>query len=213
MDEPRKRRFSLFGYEQERAAVVFILAVLLLIGIAGLAFDLAGNVAGLVIIIAFVGLFLTVGFRQDVRGRVEVLSSSDDVRRILVFAHEGLGGARLVELLELREPDRGATIHIVVPALTTPLKRLAGDVDSDISGAEDDLQRLLGELEGDERRTVTGEIGDSDSRLALEDVLKTFAADEVVIINPPEGEMGRLERSATERVFDDVPLPVRELHS
>lgn len=141
---------------------------------------------------------------------VEVHESGDEVHRILVVAHEGLGGHGLAKLLTEHEPDRGSEVFIVVPALSGSLKQLANDDRDEIAAAQADLDQLVGELAAD-GRTVAGIVGDSDPRLALEDSLRQFSADEVVVVNPPGGEMEGLEEASTERALKDVDLPVAVL--
>lgn len=138
---------------------------------------------------------------------VEVRGSRDEVHRILVVAHEGLGGRGLVEHLDQNEARRGAEVFIVVPALSGSVKQLANDDRDEIARAQADLERLVGEV-STEGRTVGGIVGDSDPRLALEDSLRQFAADEIVIVNPADDEVEGLERVSTERALEDVDLPV-----
>lgn len=142
---------------------------------------------------------------------VEVRQSGDEVHRILVVSHEGIGGRGLAGLLDEREPDRGSEVFIVVPALSGSLKQLANDDRDEIGAASADLERLIGEIAAD-GRSVGGIVGDSDPRLALEDSLRQFAADEVVVVNPPAAEMEGLEEVATERAVEGVDLPVTVLN-
>ena len=142
--------------------------------------------------------------------RVEVHADPDAAHRILVLAHEGLGGAPLVEALDRRQAARGSEVFVVVPALTGSLKQLANDDADEIAAAQADLDRLLAEV-GSTDRAVAGIVGDSDPRLALEDSLRQFAADEVVVVNPADSEMERLEEVSTARAVEDVPLPVSVL--
>jgi len=204
---PGRRRF----FDAEKVGILFILGVVAMVALAGLAFALVGPLAGFLIIVAMVAGALTLGFRLDARGEVEVLRTADDgVKRLLVLAEEGLGDERLVRALNERA-DGETHVHVVVPALADRADRLASDVDGPRLSAGEDLDRLLGEL-GGSFAAVDGSVGDSDPRLALEDALRTFPADEVVLVNPPEEERGRLERSATQRAKDDVPLRVTELN-
>ena len=135
--------------------------------------------------------------------QVEIQTDPDDSHRILVLAHQGLGGPQLIELLDRQQPERGSEVLIVVPALSGSVRQLANDDRETIAAAGDDMQRL--ETPG---RSVRGLGGDSDPRLALEDPLRQFAADEVVVVNPGEAEMGHLEQTSTARALEDVPLPV-----
>lgn len=142
---------------------------------------------------------------------VETRTNPDAAHRILVLAHRGLGGPQLVDLLAEQEPDRGCEIFVVVPALSGSLKQLANDDGDEIAAAQADLDRLLAEVAG-RVRTVTGLVGDSDPRLALEDSLRQFAADEIVVVNPAEQGMNHLEETSTDRAVEDVSLPVRVLN-
>jgi hypothetical protein len=142
--------------------------------------------------------------------KVEIHEDADAVHRILVLAHEGLGGTQLVEELDRRQAGRGSEVFIVVPALSGSLKQLANDDRDEIAAARVDLERLLSEL-GGPGRPVSGLVGDSDPRLALEDSLRQFAANEIIVVNPSESEMGHLEETSTARALEDVSLPVSVL--
>jgi hypothetical protein len=192
---------------RERTGLVYIASILAVVAVAGLAFWLAGNVAGLVIIVALVGLLLYLGLGRERRGKVEVRSADDGVQRVLVVAHEGLGRDAIVDVLDARREAGPVEALIVVPALAGPIKRLTSDVDEEIAGAESELEEIVAAARRRGHATE-GSIGDSDPRLALEDALQRYPADEVVVVNPPVAEMGSLESSATRRAVDDVPLPV-----
>jgi hypothetical protein len=140
-------------------------------------------------------------------GEVEVKGSRDEVHRILVLAHEGLGGQGLGQVLDEHQSEGGTEVFVVVPALSGSVKQLANDDRDEIAAAQADLERLLHEIATD-GRSIDGIVGDSDPRLALEDSLRQFAADEVVIVNPPGEEMEGLEEVATARALKDVDLPV-----
>lgn len=142
---------------------------------------------------------------------VEVHEDDDEVRRILVLAHEGLGGDPLLDRLSEDDPDGSAEVFITVPALSGSLKQLANDDRDEIAAAGEDLERLVAEVGGTSRK-VAGFVGDSDPRLALEDSLRQFAADAVIVVNPPESEMDRLKDVSTARAAEDVPLPVSVLN-
>lgn len=58
---------------------------------------------------------------------------------------------------------------------------------------------------------VDAAIGDSDLRLALEDTLRSYRADEVVLVVPPGEERVRLQEMLVERAESDVPLRVTEI--
>jgi hypothetical protein len=109
--------------------------------------------------------------------------------------------------VEVRQSRDEVHRILVVPALSGSVKLLANDDRDEIAAAKADLDRLVREV-GADGRSVDGIVGDSDPRLALEDALRQFAADEVVIVNPPGAEMEGLEEASTERALKDVDLPV-----
>jgi GABA permease len=55
---------------------------------------------------------------------------------------------------------------------------------------------------------VRGEIGDSDPNLAIEDALRLFPADEIVIPTLPAEKSRWLEHGVVERTREEVHLPV-----
>jgi hypothetical protein len=198
------------GLDREKWALVFIpvtiviLALAILLGSAGL--------TGLTIVTAFFALILFVGSRRDERETVEVLRSDDSVHRVLVVANEGLGGEPLTSALRSNDGDGRAHVRVIVPALAGTMKRLAGDVDDEIGRAEADAERLVSEINS-AGFDADGMVGDADPTQALEDALKTYPADEVIVVNPDEGHVGRMERAATLRAKDATPLPFTEVRS
>ncbi len=53
-----------------------------------------------------------------------------------------------------------------------------------------------------------GEIGDSDPNTAIEDALRAFPADEIVISTHPPERSHWLERGVVERAREEIDLPV-----
>jgi GABA permease len=53
-----------------------------------------------------------------------------------------------------------------------------------------------------------GEIGDSDPNLAIEDALRVFAADEIVISTHPPQRSRWLEHGVVQRAREEIDLPV-----
>lgn len=199
--------------DRERLGVLFILGLVTLIGVAILIFSFAGNAAGLVFIVVAGGVAAWLAVRYERRGPVEVPERRLDARhRVLVLANEGRGGEQIVQALsEGSEPASAVSVQVVVPALAEPVQRLASDVDTEARQAEGDLRRIIDRIQSVAGR-VEGHVGAEDPRLALEDALRTFPADEVIIANPPGDEIGPLEESVRQR-SEDVPIPVREVRA
>ena len=53
-----------------------------------------------------------------------------------------------------------------------------------------------------------GEVGDGDPLQAIEDALRTFGADEVIISTHPEGRSNWLERGVVTGARDRFALPI-----
>jgi hypothetical protein len=208
-DPSRERIFA--GLDREKLALVFIPVTIVILALAIL---LGGvGLTGLTIVSAFLTLILFVGSRRDEREQVEVAANAEDgVHRILVLAHEGLGGDPLAAALKSKAGDGKAHVRVVVPALASAVKRITSDVDDEIGRAEADAERLVGEINS-AGFDADALVGDADPTQALEDALKTYPADEVIVVNPAEGNVGRLERAATYRAKDATPLPFTEIQA
>lgn len=135
-------------------------------------------------------------------------SSDDDRHRLLVVANQTVAGQALLEEIRRRCQGRDCEVFVVAPALAgSRAAHWASDIDDGIALAR---QRLQASLDGLERLGVSadGEIGDSDPNLALEDALRQFPADEVVISTHPPQRSRWLERGVVERAREKLELPV-----
>jgi hypothetical protein len=133
--------------------------------------------------------------------------SPADEHRILVVANETVGGPELLSEIRERSEGRHARVLVVAPALNTPLKTWTSDEDEARSVAQ---QRLDTSLES--MRAVgldaTGEIGDGDPVQAIEDAVRTFRPDELIVSTHPPGRSHWLERGVVERARERFALPV-----
>ncbi len=135
-------------------------------------------------------------------------SSSDDRHRLLVVANETVAGRALLEEIGRRCEGRNCEVFVVAPALAgSRAAHWASDIDDGIALAR---QRLQASLEGVGRLGLTarGEIGDSDPSLAIEDALRQFPADEVVISTHPPERSRWLERGVVSGAREKLALPV-----
>ncbi len=97
---------------------------------------------------------------------------------------------------------------VVVPALPSRLEHLAHDVDRAIAQADERLRASLEAMRA-AGLDVRGQVGDHhDPNAAIEDALREFAADEVVISTHPPRRSRWLERGVVERAEREIPLPV-----
>ena len=128
-------------------------------------------------------------------------------RRILVVANETVGGAPLLE--QIRERSEGVHEHVlvVVPALNSPLRTWTSDEDGAREAAQQRLEASLSSMRafGIEAR---GEVGDSDPLQAIEDAMRTFAPDELIISTHPPERSHWLERGVVAGARERFALPV-----
>lgn len=129
-------------------------------------------------------------------------------KRVLLLANETVDATGAMDRVKELVGDRSADVFVVAPALTSSaLKHLTGDVDEAIGAARQRLDASLQALRG-LGFDASGEIGDSDPNLALEDALRRFPADEVLISTHPKGRSKWLERDVVEKARADVAVPV-----
>jgi GABA permease len=133
--------------------------------------------------------------------------SPPEQHRVLVIANETVGGAQLLETIQTRIADRDSRVLVVCPALNSPLRQWASDID----GARDDAQARLDASLATMRGVgidAGGQVGDGDPIQAIEDALRTFRPDELVIATHPEGKSHWLERGVVEKARERFALPV-----
>jgi hypothetical protein len=139
---------------------------------------------------------------------VEVTRGGDSRHRLLVVANETVGGAALMEEIRGRCHGRNCEILVVTPALAgSRAAHWASDVDEAIELARQRMELSLIAI-GELGLKARGEIGDSDPNVAIEDALRVFPADEVIISTHPPHRSRWLEREVVERARDRVDLPI-----
>jgi hypothetical protein len=129
---------------------------------------------------------------------------------LLVVAADEVAGDEVVGAISERT-DGDTDVRVVAPALTdSRLEHHAGAVDAARERAQERLGRSLEELRG-AGVEATGEVGDSDLRLAIQDALQTFEADEIIIVahrdDPPP-----LEPQGISEAEESFTAPITELY-
>ena len=149
------------------------------------------------------------GSRGELPHRAEVAAAGDAVHRVLVVANQTVAGEALFAEVRSRCEGRESEVLVVVPALpASRLEHLAHDVDRALTEARPRLQAALAAMRaaGLEAR---GEVGDHhDPTAAIEDALREFPADELILATHPPDRSRWLERGVVERARRDLPLPV-----
>jgi hypothetical protein len=99
-------------------------------------------------------------------------ATPDGMHRVLVVAPPGASSVSV--------PDEATDVVVVVPALVSTTEAITGAVDDKRAAAEQTALSLTRTLSRD-GRNVRGEVGADDPVQAVEDALRTFGADEVVV--------------------------------
>jgi GABA permease len=133
--------------------------------------------------------------------------SPPDQYRVLVVANETVGGSQLLQTIRERVAERDARVLVVCPALNSPLRHWASDEDDARHKAQGRLDASLETMRGAGIQ-ASGEIGDGDPIQAIEDALRTFRPDELVVSTHPLGKSHWLERGVVEKARERFALPV-----
>lgn len=118
-------------------------------------------------------------------------STPAGMHRVLVVAAPGTTSVSV--------PDAVTDVVVVVPALATTTEALTGAVDDRRGDAEQTALSLTRALSRD-GRNVRGEAGADDPVLAVEDALRTFGADEILVVG---------DDAIVEQIRGRVTVPVR----
>jgi nucleotide-binding universal stress UspA family protein len=167
----------------------------------------AGLVVFLVLTLAAVYLAVRRG-KPEPRPRETMPSgSAEDERRILVIANETVGGGALRAEIKRRSEGWREQVLVVCPALNAPLRHWVSDEDAARVAAQERLEASLARL-AEAGIDARGEIGDGDPLQAMEDALRTFGADEVIISTHPEGRSHWLERGVVTGARERFTVPI-----
>jgi GABA permease len=127
--------------------------------------------------------------------------------RILVVANETVGGEELLEAIQQRVAGVKAQVFVVCPALNSKLRHWVSDEDQARLAAQHRLDESLAEMQG-AGIEARGQIGDGDPLQAIEDGIRIFAPDELIISTHPEGRSNWLERGVVDSTRERFALPV-----
>lgn len=169
-------------------------------------------VFGAVLLAALAGLgigFAWRGSRGSEPHQAEVADSAgDDKHRLLVVANQTVGGKALLSEIENRCRRGPAEILVIVPAL--PGSKLEYWASATDGATEEAKQRMADSVAAITALGITtwGEVGDSDPNVAIEDALRTFPADELIISTHPPQKSKWLERGVVARAREEVDLPI-----
>jgi hypothetical protein len=129
------------------------------------------------------------------------------VKRLLIVATVPFGEAELRSAAPELWGGAPPLVKIVAPASDLSFgKWLANEEDGARTEAEGNAQEVADALPA---RAAETEVGDADPLRAVEDALRTFQADELIVALPAEAEASWLERKSVGEGFERFDLPVR----
>lgn len=146
--------------------------------------------------------------RGTLRGNVKLSRGGDGRRRVLVVANQTVGGRALLREIENRSRGVESEILVVTPALVgSRAAHWSSDVDEAIELARQRMELSLQAIQEAGLR-ARGRVGDSEPNVAIEDALREFAADEIIISTHPPDRSRWLEKGVVERAREEIELPV-----
>jgi hypothetical protein len=165
-----------------------------------------GAILGAALIGLGVGL-LWRGARGSEPRKAEIVRDDGATHRVLVCANETVGGGALLNEIRNRCKGRRSEILVVTPAITSQVKHWVSDLDEAIAEADRRREASVAAIAG-AGLEARGEVGDCDPNVAIEDALRTFPADEVIISTHPPDRSKWLERGVVEKAREEIDLPI-----
>jgi hypothetical protein len=130
-------------------------------------------------------------------------------KRVLALVAEPVSADALRAALG-KERAEHAEVLVVAPALTSRLRFWTSDSDQAIERAEDVQEETVERLD-EEGIDASGDTGESDPLLALQDALQTYPADEIVLFTHPGSRRNWLEEGVLEQARERFDAPVHHL--
>ena len=198
-------------FKSEAAAYRFVLVLVAYFAAIVIAKAVGGTWTALVVFVLLTGAglwwVLFSGRREGPLVTAPAHRGADDEKRVLVVANETVGGETLRSCIRAKTEGFREEVLVVTPALNSPLRHWASDEDGARAAAQDRLQRSLSRLEGLGIR-ARGEVGDAEPLQAIEDALRTFGADEIIISTHPEGRSHWLEKGVVTAARERFAVPI-----
>jgi len=135
--------------------------------------------------------------------------ASPGKRHVLVIANEALSGSALRERI-LAEDHGRVEVDVLAPVLTSRVHYGVSDIDRGLVDARARLRRSMAWAR-EHGIAVRGEVGDPSVSSAVEDELRDFGADEVIVVTPPPANETWQERDELERLRRELDVPVTQI--
>jgi hypothetical protein len=125
---------------------------------------------------------------------------------VLVVANETLAGAELAELILQRGREQ-VEVDVLAPVLASPLHYAVSDIDGELAQARTRLERSLAWAR-EHKIAAHDEVGDPNPTTAIEDELRAFGADEVIVVTHSRDRETWQERGELARLRRELDVPV-----
>jgi hypothetical protein len=135
------------------------------------------------------------------------MDTTTGAARLLVIANEGCAGAELFRAIRERADTENGEVLIVAPALTSRLRYWMSDEDDGVAAAGRRLETSI-ERCGAAGIAARGALGDADPLQALDDAMRSYAPDEVIIATHQPGRSNWLERGLVDQARERFRVPI-----
>jgi hypothetical protein len=129
-------------------------------------------------------------------------------RRLLVVATATVPAA---DLRAAVRAHAGQDAELLVVAPASGISRLDWLTNAEDAARTDAAERADELAEAAPTHDVDSRVGDSDPVKAIEDALRTFPADEVILVTLPDEDAAWLERGSAKTALNRFSLPVTHL--
>ena len=196
-------------FRSEAAAFQFLLITIgafALIVLTSWASPLLGFITFLLLSAAAVAVYLRQRGPEPEAAKVTLLAGPDE-RRVLVVANETVQGEELLSTISTLALSQQTRFRVVCPALNSRLKTYTSDEDPAREAAQQRLDVTLARL-ASVGIEASGVVGDGDPLVAVDDGVRTFGPNEIVISTHPPGKSNWLEKGVVEAVRARYDVPV-----
>jgi hypothetical protein len=163
---------------------------------AGITFELAGRETGR-------GSAL-----QEAADAPHLHGASGGTRHVLVVTSVKLAGEELRR--ELAAGGAGVELDVLAPILASRSHYWASDLDREREEARERLEASLA-WAAEQGFAAKGEVGDADPLVAIEDELRDFGADEVIVVTHSGERTSWLASRMLGHLARELDVPVREI--
>ena len=194
------------------AALGLLLGVSIVVGVLssapyGVVVFAAGCAAGLVFELS--GRDTVDHALRDAAGAPHPRGSDPGKRHVLVVAERPLAGEELRRQLQ-PEPGVAVELDVLSPVMASRAHHWAGDIDREREQARVRLEASLA-WAVQQGFVAKGEVGDPDAMGAIEDELRDFGADEVILVTHPSERTSWLANRMLSHLKQQLEVPVREI--